>query len=542
MVYYDTLIITIKMAAIIKNPSVIQNVAIPFNAIYIIFLISFMLFPPLEELYHRGVDMKRFMFLFIVFLLVFSSPISVYAASDNANDEQEKTDISGYDSWSDAEKRAFWSTEFFSIVGASADLVLRGNVSANKQAIEDVFSDMSHVHEYDSYDDFLARNVTTDSSGNLVFNDDVLAFLNAVLDKLKTENTYQYGYFPTNAYLSASSFNSKNTYETISRLISLYPDKVFRIQSSSIPGLDTEKGNTDGVAWSWASGWKLTVYDIPYGAVGSPVNISSSTPTSVNCYTEDWLLDFSTAFEVYVVDWSGQSFLCFWDKEGNYYEILDYKSLSSGCIDNAYAVPVWASNINKKLNSVLAFSPAYFSQSNLPPVNLYCFSNYSGGIPVFNSLADLKNGTEGKSPLQTLPGYSGQPVTKNTISQKEINDYSTNYNYYYGDGSGGSGGSGGGSGSGSGGGSSGNWVESIIKGLGSFFDGILTIVGKFIELLGKLVEMISGAFSNLMDIVPSDFADFLTALFPMVPAEWITAATLFITLALFGVLIKLFTK
>ncbi len=482
--------------------------------------------------------MKRLIYsIFIIFILFIFSPISVFASSDSDN-EDRKIDISGYDNWTTAEKRSFWSTEILTLIGASADLVLNTNASGFKSTVEDVYRDMAFASNYDSYADFLASKVTTNSSGEFVYDESVLDFFNACLDRFKEDTSYQYGFFPTNVYLSVDSFSTKGAYDIATTLIAKYPDKVFRFNSSSIPGMADIKGNEGGKPWDWCSGWKITVYDVPYGAVGSPINISSSTPTSASCYTEEWQLEFSNAFEVYLVDWAGYGFLCFWDKEGNYHEILDYKSIEAGCIDDAYAYLTSGSHISTKLNSTLAFSTAYFSKCDTVPMNLYCFSNYSGGIPVFNSLADLKKGTEGKSPLQTLPGYTGQPITKNTISQKEINDYSTNYNYYYGNGSGNDpGGSGSGSGSGSGG-----WIDSIVSGLGSFFDGILTIVGKVIELIGKLISLITDAFADLLDIVPTNFVNFLTALFPMVPEEWITAATLFITLALLGVLIRLFTK
>lgn len=488
--------------------------------------------------------MKRFKFILLIFIIVFPLNFSfVYASNsngDNSDNEDNSINFSGWDSWSLGDKIRFYTTHIGYIAQGVSNFVVPNGMDYG-EACEKLFLDKYLANGYSSYGEMLADKTSYDSaSDSLVFDDLALQFLNDLASLIKDDSTYQYGYFPTNAYLSASSFASKNTYETISRLISLYPDKVFRIQSSSIPGLDTEKGSLNGVSWSWASGWKLTVYDVPYGAVGSPANISSSTPTSVNCYTEDWLLDFSTAFEVYVVDWSGQSFLCFWDKEGNYHEILDYKSLSSGCIDDAYAVPIWASNINKKLNSVLAFSPAYFSQSNLPPMNLYCFSNYSGGIPVFNSLADLKDGTTGKNPLQTLPGYTGQSITKNTISQQEINDFSTNYNYYYGDNSGDNPG-GGGSGSGSDS-SGGNWLESLLSSLGKLGDIIMTLLSKVFDIITDILKFFTDTLADVMDIIPEGFIGFLGAFFPFIPKEWLTAVSLLLALTLIGAIIKFFKK
>lgn len=172
---------------------------------------------------------------------------------------------------------------------------------------------------------------------------------------------------------------------------------------------------------------------------------------------------------------------------------------------------------------------------------MFLFSNYNGGIPVFNSLADLKEGTEGKSPLQTMPGYTGQPITKNTISQTEINDFSTNYNYYYGDNSGNN--PGGGSGSGSGSDSSGgNWLESLLSSLGKLGDIIMTLFSKVFDIVTDILKFFTDTLTDVMDIIPDGFIGFLGAFFPFIPEEWLTAVSLLLALTLIGAIIKFFKK
>lgn len=385
--------------------------------------------------------------------------------------------------------------------------------------------------ETDDYQTYFNKNISVDGSGNYVISDAGMVTINEMAEIAKEKN-YQYGYFPTNANISVDSFSTKSAYDIATTLIAKYPDKVFRFNSSVIPGMADIKGDEGGKLWDWCSGWKVTVYDVPYGAVGN-VSGLSSVVSQANCYTEDWQLEFPDVFEVYIVDWSGVGFLCYWDKDGTYHEIPDYKAITPGCIDDAYAYSTWKPNT--KLNSGLSFSSAYFSQSNLPAMNLYCYSNYSGGIPVFNSLADLKRGTEGKSPLQPLPGYTGQPITNNTISQKEINDYSTNYNYYYGNGSGNDPG---GPGSGSGSGSSGNWLESLLGSLSKLGDIIMTLVSKVVDIITDILKFFTDTLADAMDIIPEGFIRFLGALFPFIPKEWLTAVSLALALMLIGVIIK----
>lgn len=446
-------------------------------------------------------------------------------------DSENIEDPSGMDSWSLSEKMMYWNTNFFTIV----DAVIRLPFGDSTSKMDELFLRFSEAHsnKYDSYAEMLAEGTRyDDSKEEFVFDDLSLAFINFIKSSVEEESTYTYGYFPTNANISVDSFSTKSAYDIATTLIAKYPDKVFRFNSSVIPGMADIKGDEGGKLWDWCSGWKVTVYDVPYGAVGN-VSGLSSVVSQANCYTEDWQLEFPDVFEVYIVDWSGVGFLCYWDKDGTYHEIPDYKAITPGCIDDAYAYSTWKPNT--KLNSGLSFSSAYFSQSNLPAMNLYCYSNYSGGIPVFNSLADLKRGTEGKSPLQPLPGYTGQPITNNTISQKEINDYSTNYNYYYGNGSGNDPG---GPGSGSGSGSSGNWLESLLSSLSKLGDIIMTLVSKVVDIITDILKFFTDTLADAMDIIPEGFIGFLGALFPFIPKEWLTAVSLALALMLIGVIIK----
>lgn len=480
--------------------------------------------------------MKRLLYSFLIFLLaisLFSKPIF---ASSNSEETEEKTDISGYDNWSFSEKSTFWVTNLMALLGAHANLYFGGDAGSYKRTVEDVFYDMSFASNYDSYGDFLASKVTTNSNGELVYDDDVLTFLNAVLDRLKTENTYQYGYLPPNADLPVNSFNTKSAYAISSALIAKYPDKAFRFNTGNFGGWLDDVESPD---LHYAGGWTITVYDIPYGAVGNVTGIGSNpnAVTQVNGYNDEWQLIFDSAFEIYLVDWNNYGFLFFYDSEGNYHKVDKAGDVTSTCIDDALAYPT--RQINKKFNSGLGFSPNYFS-SHDPQLNMFLFSNYNGGIPVFNSLADLKEGTEGKNPLQTMPGYTGQPITKNTISQTEINDFSTNYNYYYGDNSGNNPG-GGGSGSGSDS-SGGNWLESLLSSLGKLGDIIMTLLSKVFDIITDILKFFTDTLADVMDIIPDGFIGFLGAFFPFIPKEWLTAVSLLLALTLIGAVIKFFKK
>ena len=452
--------------------------------------------------------MKRFNFFLISFLLVvFILSQSVFAASQN------DIDISGYDSWSDADKKAFWGSEIFSILGAVSGMFIHGNVSESRQVVEDVYRDMYSASDYNSYEDFLASKVTTDDKGNLVLDDDVLAFLNKVLDSLKEDSTYVDGFPIESSNILGGSFDTGYRYKNFCSLVSKF--KECYVSFTSIFGFSIKVGDNS------YSCWKVFLYEDPEYAVSSDI---SNPSLSVGLYNGNW--DPCKRKVVYIVGDSER--VVFQDAETNemvikYFYEFDYD-------DIAYN--------NESFYAKLSFYPGFSHAVVVPSGELtyYC-SDKPGSVPIFKSINDMKNGTSAGLQAQYMPGYTGQPITNNTISQKEINDFSTTYNYYYGSGS-----SGGGSGSGSGSGSSGGWLDSILNGLGSLGKVVMSILSKLFEMVTKVIEFFTVTLKDAMDTIPTGYANFLAALFPFLPKEWITAVTLFLGLLVAGVLIKIISK
>lgn len=378
--------------------------------------------------------------------------------------------------------------------------------------------------ETDDFETYFNKQITVDGNGNYVISDAGMVTINAMKKDIEEGDTYTYGYFPKSGNLGSEGFYTKSAHDVCVSLIQGSPGNLFYI-AGRVTQTHPTAGNVNCI--------RVNIFPVPYGGVGSPAMMIGGP---VSYYSENWSSQFDYR-TVYVYDpFNNDSVqgMFYVDSSGNRHE---FASASEVLLDFSPSdVPVVGKEIIQ--------ANTYSSRRDLSQITLNygagrVFTDYAGGFPVFNSVAAMKKGLDGCTKMEYMPGYTGGTITKNTVTQQDIEDYSTTYNYYYGNDSGGSGS---GSGSGSGGGSSGNWVESIINGIGSFFDGLLTIVGKVIELLGKLVDLITKSFADLMDIVPTNFVNFLTALFPMVPEEWITAATLFITLALLGVLIRLFTK
>lgn len=413
------------------------------------------------------------------------------------------------------ETHAFAVTTLLAIITCLTGVVVGG------ATVYDIWK--RNHNETDDFETYFNKHITVNGDGNYIIDDVGMVTINEMQAIQKEMDSYTYGYLPGSKNLGTEGFRTKKARDFCVSLIQNNAGSLFYISGGLYLNDPT---------WGQVPGIRVNIFPVPYGGVGKPTDMIGS---SVNFYTEDWS-DYFSYKCVFIYDHGGNDSIYgmyYFDSEGTRHDIKDVEDVLTDFN---------LSEVRKEGRDVCRAntypSRRAFSQVTLNYGIGRVFTDYAGGFPVFNSVAAMKKGLEGCTEMEYMPGYTGQPVTKNTVTQQEIEDYSTTYNYYYGDNSGNNpGGSGGGGGDGSG-----NWVESIVNGLGSFFNGLLTIAGKVIELLGKLVELLTKAFADILDILPTNFVNFLTALFPMVPEEWLTAATLFITLALLGMLIKMFTK
>lgn len=383
--------------------------------------------------------------------------------------------------------------------------------------------------ETDDFQTYFNKNITVDGSGNYVISDAGMVTINAMQEELKESDTYTYGYLPGSKNLGNEGFEMKSAFDVCFSLIQGNPGSLFYIAGHSVQSHPT-LGSKNCL--------QVNILSVPYAGVGNMGALSITdeflfiVPTSVVYYSEDW--EFTSEYRtVYIYDDYDVQGMFYYDSSGERHEFLD---ASEVLLD--FDVTDVAVSGSTNIQGYTYRTRRAFSQLLLNYGLDRLYSDYPGGFPVFNSYAALKKGMDDCTQVEYMPGYSGQPITKNTVTQQEINDYSTTYNYYYGDSSGGSGSGG----SGSGGGSSGNWIDTIVNGIGAFFDGALQIIGKIIEALGKFMTLIADAFSDLSEVMPTGFINFLSQLFPFIPEEWVTAATLFLSLALLGVFIRIFGK
>lgn len=466
--------------------------------------------------------MKRFVCLITTFVLCFTiNTNSVFAAS--------MADPSGYDSWSTQEKVDYWG-----LWGAQWIWSIIGLTTGSSDGIDSVnrlgswfYSCDDITGGYDSLGEFLAAKVAyNDDTETWTYDNDCLAFINYVKDEAESEITYFMGYLPNSVKLKADSFNTPQTYSIIQNIILHNPNKIFYVQSWSCSWTNPESGEAE----TGKRGWRVYFCDVPYGGVGTFSTVGADTLVKSTFYDSNWQNKFDCPV-FYVLDIPDSSVMYYTDAEG------DQQTIETASDAGSFDLDSIGESVNQDMISFVCFSSASWTAT--APNPFYIFSSHTGGIPVFKSLADLKNGTSSVTCGQYLPGYSSGDITDNSVTQTEINDFSTNYNYYYSSGNDGDGS--GDDGSGSGGSSgSGSWLDSIFSGLDSLGDTILNMFGKLSDFLGDAVSFITDGITSVLDLSQNGFVDLLTAFFPFLPKEWVTAVTLALGLSLFGLVIHMF--
>lgn len=456
---------------------------------------------------------------FLGFFVFFQFTFSAYASS-NSNDEPP------YD-WSAMDVWAFLNTHLGEVIGAATGFFIPNNYDW-EDAAKSLYRDMYNSSDYPTYADFLNAHSEYDSaSRTIVFDDDALEFLNKVFASAKEETTYIDAYFAKSYNLPSGEFTNRNTYLMYQQLISNNPTYVFKLGYLSYGNKTITLA--DGTTKTLNTGKRIWAFPVPYAAVSASYNLNQFKGT---LYNETWS-DSITAIEILVADVANDAVMYYQLSDGFWYEMRsahDAAELDITTITSSYNGTGFTTYLG---NSQRSFNAGVTNTQ----MNQTFFTDFPGSIPCFKSVAAMKNGTSGGLQGQFMPGYTGQPITDNSITQTEINDFSTNYNYYYGNGTNTD--PGGGSGSGSGSGSSGNWLDSLINGISSIFNAIMTILSKLVEFVGKILELFTGTIADAIDIIPTGFVEFLGALFPFLPEEWVTAVSLFFGLLLAGVFIKI---
>lgn len=397
--------------------------------------------------------------------------------------------------------------------------------------------------------DFCRENIQVNGDGNYVVTGDLLTYCEQEHSKAEDAGYTEFVY-PSAEYVNPEFFNNVKQYQFTKNTISSNPDWWFKIWF--------ENNNV------YLLGTKVE----PLGVVASR-NLWGLNNIRSTLYNTDWNYNFQTNLE--------GEYVCLCIKSGRDWEQSIDVQYCQGV--NAYGSWVYSSAESQSVNgvdmdnyltddrpegfrdtsqgggAVIYFSDCTFYSiygierawvdGSGPALGAQGGALYHGTsgyntIEVYSTLNALKKGTYGITKTQLTPDYNSTGVN-DEVTPTMVTTYN-NITDSYNDNDTNDGGSGSGSGSGSDDSGSGSgWLDSIISGLGSVGNAILSIVGSVIEWIGKAIEFITDSLGQITDLITGNtFSDFLAEVFPYIPEEIWTGVLLCLALLMFGGLIRFF--
>ena len=370
------------------------------------------------------------------------------------------------------------------------------------------FSDNKQMDEPERID-YFSENMSVDGDGNYIFSDDAQLTINQMLSDYNDSVTMVYRYTANPNYVDASAFKTKQGYDEFVRVLKDNPDKFF----CHIGSYDESFGRTH----------YFLVFDTLESAISLYPDLLSSR---CQFYDENWNTPLG-AYSIGLIDETRDD-----DKMWCYTNTGNGVNLNVSFDDIFSASDLGGRSIaDGVLNSINDFSCGLNKNT--------IYSAYAGAINTYKSLDDMKKDIGSQVIGNYIPDcYTGTP--NYNITTSEVNNIVNNY---YG------GGSGDGSGDGSGSDDSGG--SGIIDGLGKFFGAIgniidklfgfvLGLLSKVVDFFASILEMFTDTLTKLIDIVPAGFNQFLSAMFPYIPEEWITIAEFILLVSAIGCVVALF--
>lgn len=383
------------------------------------------------------------------------------------------------------------------------------------------------------------NNITVDGDNNVVFTDDAKAFINDyLLGTYKDSVTMVYRYPLNKANIDASNFPNKIFLDTFISVMQAFPDCYFYVESDyrgNYDAYDRVSGVTSGAVWP--NHYIINVVKSPFAGVNAYPDLVT---TPVTLYNENWEVCKVAKFA-----------LCSSDN----YATAD--NISYFSIDNIYYYNAYRrydgtlySSFDDFVNSDLSF---VFGATDVSMCNKFSWNRTltdfktpytvsDDPINVYKTVADMKKDIGSQVIGNYIPDYyTGTP--NYNITTSEVNNIVNNY--YPSDDSGGGSGSGSGSGSddnggGSGGGIFDDIISGISSGVGSIIKGIFSIIKDLVDAIADAIGSIVGTITDLMSLLNGNFTEFLSAVFPFMPSEFVTILVASVTLCMLGVIIKIF--
>lgn len=426
-------------------------------------------------------------------------------------------------------------------IAAVAGIVLTvTGIAVNATVLSDWFSNKKGMNEEDVVD-YFNNNISVDGDGNYIFTDDATMVINDFLTDYNDSVTMVYRYPLNKSNIDASNFPNKIFLDTFISLMQAFPDCYFYVESDyrgNYDAYDRVSGTKSTTVWP--NHYIINVVKSPFAGVNAYPDLVT---TPVTLYDENW--------EVCKV---AKIALCSSDN----YATAD--NITYFSIDNIYYYNAYRrydgtlySSFDDFVNSELSY---VFNATDVSMCNQFSwkrtltdfktpYSVSNDPINVYKTVADMKKDIGSQVIGSYTPDYTGTPNFN--ITQTDIDNCVNNYYPSDPDDD-----PGGGSVSDDSGGS-GSGGSGIIDGLGKLFGAIgniidklfgfvLGLLSKVVDFFGSILEMFTETLTKLIDIIPSGFNEFLAAMFPYIPEEWITIAEFILLVSAIGCVVALFKR
>lgn len=447
--------------------------------------------------------LRRTFVIIITFVLVFAISIPCFA-------DDSKKSPAGFNSWSTNDKIAYLSVCASDII-SSVTGTISGDASSMNKLLLDLYANQPEAGVTNFYE-YLANGLSfDDDTETWTLSDDLVDFCNQLIVEYNDKVTMIYRYPVRPDQLDAEWFSSKSGYDALVAAISDHPELYFYVAgtTSSHNIIDFYVFSSDELAC---------------------VN-SNEDLIYANCalYNSDWNQDFNV-YHCRMVD-GATSFQCVGANPSNIKSFDTFDELLA--CDWNYDTSVASVTLMRSDNIKWDITQAKWLVTAKP-----------GALNCYKSANDMKKDLADQVIGTYTPEYTGK--ASNTVTQNYVNNVVNNY---YGGGSSGddSGGSPG-SGSDDSGGGSGilDGIGKVFGAIGKVFDTIfgfvLDIISKIVDNITKIIDMFVDTLKKLIDLIPSGFNDFLAALFPYIPDEWITIINAILLTSALGVAISIFRK
>ncbi len=475
--------------------------------------------------------LKRSFVFIISLVLVFSITVPCFASDTS-------TGATGWNSWTLKEKTDYCCKVGVDII-ASVTGIVHGDTSSYKEFLLDLYASNPKAG-VDNFYEYLATGLSfDDDTQTWELSDDLVEFCNSVVVDYNDRVTMVYRHPVFKQHMLYENFPTKIVADNFYDLLEGLPDAYVSFLSTTIASYDQNNFIlSSGETFSCNN--RIRAIDLGLiidGTSGVATNLDLEA-SSTTLYNDNW--EVCKSYYVYLitpfdgtVDTSVYKYF-YYSNSGKYVLCESFDDIVFS--DCRYTTAPSRSTL---------LSSSYSCQMSTG----FFFNGGSQALNVYKSVDDMKKDIGSQVIGSYTDTYTGTPVQ--TITQSEINNIINNY-YPSDPGDDPGGGSGSGSGSDDSGGSSSGGFG-IIDGLGKLFGAIgniidklfgfvLGLLSKVVDFFGSILEMFTDTLTKLIDIVPTGFNEFLAAMFPYIPEEWITIAEFILLVSAIGCVVALFKR